>query len=1253
MKKLVSCIMALSIILGTLFTGMSLGVSAAKFEQVLDTDPVAEEQHYPITQYDPVANYKGYGNRVSEYEKASITKDGVDGSYALKIEGEGREVSTYLLIGTGAETLTPNTEYTIEMKIKRNINFDEGDYGDEVPFVDFGVNTAWTDQFGMAEFTETGVFETFSHTFTPVLNESGKTGWCHIGLNYYLPVGAEIYIDDINLYATGAEDVNIYNLQRELKGCNLGSFDWITTTPVEETTLTDSVFTVNTLSDYGITAAYASIEEGKGVNGSAALEIGPTSGKKNFFTEFAKEGTKYGGDTSDSFYQGKTVRVAFKAKKVGTVSDFSIKFYKSGSWKTHVLVATELTNDWVRYEADITFSSYDMYLSGTSYRGGHNRIVFESNVAADSCVYIDDIEVRVQADSFAENHYALGSFDTFQYANTPVTSTALEGVIYAPYNMSSYVMTDEFTDTGYGDTRAVEDGDVVISDAGEGFNGSYALKVKGKGVAKEFALSMGKDSLKPTTKYMIKLKAKVTAEKACTQLSVGISDRWQWISNKYANWAFEMSDEAGLANIGTDWREITAYITTSDKVQGYYRRVHLLVNAAEGSTVYIDDIEVYEVGGTGENLFSQGSFGRVNSVAAIDAGDEEANFVYKYINDWTINADTNPTGNGFEAKAMPTSLALTGKHALAVGFNPQNTISGRVWFELTGVDTGKTYKVKFSTLVVGDLTKLRINMKDGLSATTADGKTPTVTLLERTPSFTATSGESKPYQKLSSEGWQTYEFTFTDEFDSSVGFTWPGMEIYITGNANSGVLIDDVSVYEIDGTDEEKPNLFDSQGFEKEAVEPADFSSNKFYSNNDPADMSFMQNLPKSIGFYGTNYKDNSDIFNAVLKENSDFAYGNTFLIDSSSIELAEYEAKRALAAGKEIWVALNSRVSKSGAVVADYQTRVAEIANLVQGIAGDAFQGFYFDEPHYNFDSNEKFAEVTKYLRETYKKRVFAMLKHDSFTSANAKVSVTEDAFKYVTDVGYWNYSIAGMTDRVQKFNTVALPNLNENARVWIAPLMGTHVSTDNDGNVTENIDTEEETIQIFNTMIAGVKNDARFGGIMIYSLGDSNGYNLHKLGEDGKAQYNNYRNLLLTVADEFAGKDTFANKFNEDGVLVVNGNETLADCEEIAIYVANSTVTVLDGEEDKGADATLNKTGLTVKIDLLASGGAKEVKVAVVGDANGDGASDIRDFIRMKKLASNNDAPAEELAAAGTTKAVGIKATHLSAFKQILLGK
>ena len=357
MKKLVSTLLALSIILSTIFTGMSVAVSAAEFEPVVKTYPVAQAQHYPIEVYDPVSNYKGYGNFLSQYDKASITLDGVDGSYALKIEGEGKDIESYIKIGTGTNVLEANTEYTLEMKIKRNINFDEGDYGEIVPYVDFGISTAWTNQMEMVEFTETGVFETLTYSLTPILDKNGVTGWCHIALHYNLPVGAEIYVDDIKIYKTGAEDVNIYDTKNEKYGANLGSFDWMTTTPVEDNTIPNSVYSVNKLSDYGITSTFVTIEEGKGVDGSAALQIGYTGGSKSCFSQFAAEGTNYGVDSSDSFYQGKTVRLAFKAKKVGNVSDFKLMFYKTGKWIQHNVLVTELTEDWVRYEADITFTS--------------------------------------------------------------------------------------------------------------------------------------------------------------------------------------------------------------------------------------------------------------------------------------------------------------------------------------------------------------------------------------------------------------------------------------------------------------------------------------------------------------------------------------------------------------------------------------------------------------------------------------------------------------------------------------------------------------------------------------------------------------------------------------------------------------------------------------------------------------------------------------------------------------------------------
>ncbi len=1248
MKKLVSTLLALSIILGTLFTGMSFAVSAAKAEPVIPEEIVGEAQHYPIAMYDAVSNYKGYGNNLSKYDKASIVKEGVDGSYALKIEGEGKDVETYIMIGTGAESLTPDVEYTLEMKIKRDINFDY----EETAFLDFGISTAWTNQMEWAIFTETDVFETFTGTFTPVLNESGKTGWCHIVLEYNIPVGGAIYIDDIKLYTADATDVNLYDQKNETKGSNLGSFDWTTTTAVVDNTIAGSVYDVNPLTDYSITAAYVSIAENNGVDGSAAMKIGPTSGKKNFFWQFAVEGTKYGGDTGDSFYMGKTVRVAFTAKKVGTVSDFSLKFYKSGSWKQHVMLATELTDDWVRYETDITFTSYDMYVHSTNedgtviYRGGHNRLLFESNVAADSCVYIDNIEVYAEADDFTENGCTLGTFDTFLYAKNTVDNTALEGVTYEPYDKAVYYQDGDWSNT-WAEDLIPADEEVVISESGEGVKGSYALKVVGTGNERQFALDMGNSALNPDTQYMLRFKAKTSSAAALTKFDIGISSRWKWQGS--VPLGMSLANESGITEIGTDWNEYTTFVTTDESGSGSYRYTYFNYNLADGAILYVDDIEIYEVDGDGINYFPQGTFGRVSGVSAIDAGDEEGYFDAKYVNDYTTDK------TGFAAAPLATSLAVNGKHALAIGFNDDYAVNGRVWFELTGIDTGKTYKVKFSTLLVGEVTKLSVNMKDGMAADIGDTKN-SVELLHRASDLDAGTGGDRQLV-FGSELWQTYEFYFTDEYIEGNDFTWPGMAIYVQAAAGAGVLIDDVSVCEVSDTMENIPNLFKCAGFEKKEISAADFSSNKFWGT-DVFDLSFMNNLPKSVGFYNLSYNSDSTIYEDVLSEDSDFAYANTAIIDSSNLNLVEFEAQYAFDAGKEIWLAIDDVISvkdsetEENYIVADYQSKIVDAANLVQNIAGDAFQGFYFDEPHLHFESNEKFIEVTKYLRETYKKRVFAMTKHDSFNGTTANVIVTEDSFKYVTDIGYWNYSINGIQPRIDGFNNNALTVVNENARAWIAPLMGENYTYDSEGNLVEAIDTEEEAMQIFNAMLAGIKSNDNFGGIMLYSLTSTNGYEHHKLDENGVADYNNYRNLLLAVADEFGGNGILADELNEDGVLVVDGTVTLGDY-DIDVYVDNSTVTVTDNGEDIGVDAVLNKTGITVNVTSLTSCDVKEIKVAFVNDVNGDGVTNLRDLVRMKKLASDLDAPAEQLAAAGSTKATGIQATHLTAFRGVLLGK
>ncbi len=1252
MKKLISTLLAISLILSTLFTGMSLAVSAATYAPV-PLQPEGEYIPYPITAYDAVSNYKGYGNHLPQYEFASIAEGGVDGSYALKIEGEGKDVESYITIGSGTNALAADTEYILEMDIKRDFEIANEDM---LTYLDFGVNSAWTNKMEECYFdADVNEFETLTFAFTPHLNKDNVTGWCHLALLYNIPEGGAIYIDNIKIYQEGKENINLFDRFNKT-GVARGTFDnWMKTSPVVEDKVDNSLYNSKLLSDYGITANYVSLTN-EGINGSTVLKVGPTSGTKEFQCTFANEAPKYHTD-SDYFASGKTIRVSFKAKKVGTVKDFRFVFYKTGAWVQHTLVGTELTDEWVKYEADITFNDADLYYHSQSdtWRSGNNRWLIAANVAADSAVYIDDIEFRGAVDDYKINVYPEGSFDEFLYAKNPVDNTALEGVTYEAYNRDIYyfISTSKDEETGevvenhewsnfWAPDLIPADDEVVISDAGEGVRGSYALKISGVGAERQFALKIGYDTLQPLTKYKVKFKARTSDAAGLTKFDMGISRRWKWQGN--VTLAISLADENGIDVIDTNWNEFTTYITTSSDGAGTYRFVYFNYALAEGTNLYIDDIEITKADGDGVNLFPQGSFGRVSTVSEIET-DAKGYFEAKE--------------HKITSGAFATSLAKTGDYVCALGLDPETSTYGRVLFELPGLNAGKTYKVKFSALMVGEVSLFDINMKDNMAADIENGPVCKHKILSR-QSLRGNTRHYSNYKVYGSENWQTYEFTFTDEYIKGNEFTWPYFEIYVKSEIGAGVLLEDVSICEIGENGIYGPNIFECAGFEAMEIAEADFSSNKFWGT-DATDFSFMNNIPKNLGLYGLSTDEDTDIYDAVLSENSGFDYANTVIIETRNINVTKYEIERALELDKEIWIALNSAISKKDPeteenyIVSDYQTIVSDFANLAQGIAGDNFQGFYFDEPHYHFESNDRFAEVTEHLRTTYRKRIFAMLKHDSFTSSNVNVTVSPETFAYVTDIGYWNYQYTGMNDRINGFNEAA-KSFNSNARLWIAPLLGNKTVTkeNKDGSIEiiEEIDTEEEVLQIFNGMLEGVKVNDNFGGIMLYSLVDTDGYKFHKLDENGKAEYNNYRNILVSIADEFANGKVLAENLNEDGVLTVTEETKLSSLASAQTYLYLDTISVFDGETDLGIDGVLNKTGLKISVTPLTSDDIVEVKVAFKGDVNCDGSINLKDLIRMKKISSGFDAEDEQFAAAGATRAVGIQAVNMTNFRNQLVG-
>ncbi len=1284
MKKLLATLLALSLILGSLFTGMA-SVSAATFTPVVNEETESYGLvPYPMDTYAAVANYKGYGNQLVDYPYASIDKIGVDGTNGLKIEGEGKDIESYIRLGNGANFLDPATKYVLEFQVKSTVNLDETEEG----YLEYGVFSAWkSDNREVYSFEEANVWETVSYTFVPSVNDSGVTGHCHVALLYNIPVGETLYFDNFALYtvtettdesgnvtATVNRDINYFD--RYLSGsrykyyaigANRGSFDWYeggkvingtataNTVPIEKSDIPlvnneTSAHPTNSQFDTMLT-----INAGDGVNGSAGIKIGYTNGKvvtPRF--GLGAQGEQYGMGTN-YFKVGDTYNLKFKAKKVGTVTDVAFEWKVSSPWCEHPIIAVDVSDEWVQYSVEIPMTSYDGNANGII---GHNNLTLKCKVAENSYLYIDDIEFSKASDS-NRNILDWGDFD--KYTVTSVDDTELDGVTYEPYDFDIYnqgtvnttyseIFTTDFVNTGSA-ALIPEDSEVNITNTG--VNNSYALELTGSGIERVISPCIGTYTMTYGDEFIVKFKMKVSDPAKLTMFNMGIRKRYAWkddIDGTYfkmksgsnVSFGFMETNTEGLSDVfSTEWQEYSFRIEPWIETGNSYKYIYLDYTLAEGAKAYIDDIEIYKVGDC-VNLYTKGNFERVSAVSSIDAGDEIGYYTSKYLN--------SSDGYYFDAKALPTSLAVSGKHVLAAGdLFGENTDSlstgGRVGFELTGIAPGKTYKVSFSTIMIGEVTKLTASLSDGQMGQADFFGTNGI-------HSQSTFDAANAHKLYASSDWQNYEFIFTSEAESIV--SWPALVFYCYGNAGSGFLLEDVSVQQVLPDGSLAGNQFRCEGFEIPETPDADFSSNKFWGT-DVSDLSFMNDLPFAIDVMGVTSTQRPDMYADIMSADSDFAFANTVIINNSALDVIRYEAEVANKLGKEIWINADSFASEGGALSTGiWKELLTAAANIVQNIAGDNFQGFYFDEPHYHYASNEEFVTVTKFLRETFKKRVFAMNKHDSFNlEGNANVKITPESHAYVTDVGYWNYSLDGIQTRVDGFNT-AYARLNKDTRAWFACLLGSEPTYNEDGSVNEDsINTEAEVIEIFNTMLAGINGNDSFGGIMLYSTGATNGYNEIKLGEDGKAEYNTYRNILVSLAAEEKGEiiGTDGLVANADGVLTVSSAKTVADI--IAAYNAVYTnVQIKDGEAVLEATDSINKTGLEIFVDSK-MGKALSTAIAYENDINGDADTNVLDLVRLKKIAGGLEATAAQIAAAGSTVAEGIDADNLTQYRQFLLGE
>ncbi len=1219
MKKILATILAISLILGTLFTGMGAVVSAETAAATsLPVDQVGKINMVPYveTDYDAVSNF-GTNVRISNLDDVSITKTGVNGSYGLEVKGTGALTTFVLKIDDGVSNLKADTVYTFEMKVKS-----VGAVGNLSLGLRGGHSGKWGGSWqinnGTAEITEwkTYKFEVDNACASGV--SPTDDAWEGYMVQVKAPEGATVYIDDCKIYEKNdAAQTNVFEK---------GSFEKVTYSEGDKNAMVKyAEEDYNSVTNFGESARIINMDNisitKTGRDGSYGLEIRNDTEETKTYSFLLG----FGGHTN-FLKNGVTYSFECDTKSVGVIPNFRFGLRGGqkedyGSWKRNNYT-TEIT-DWTTYVQEIN-NTVESPASQT-----WEAIRMECKLVAGAVMYIDNIKVYDKGDATKTNIFEKDTFEiSTQYASEPAGDEVSGKYTYEPRDLATYrqkgaTASDGTVDWGDWDANCgIGDGDTVAITEG-GYDGSYALKITGVDKAQKFALNNGINGFAADTTYVIRFKARLgSADDEVLHFSMGLMKRWSWQQNTAI--AFEDYDNS-VTEFTTSWTEYAATVTTASNYTGNYTYLWVGYDLLEDSVLYLDDIEVVKADTTeavsdGKNYFAKGTFD-VQSENFTATADADFKITPKYYTNWATSPSlqAGTPVEGFTAKAVVVDNAPDGNNVLMVGHDDA-AYNGRIWYELAYVRPAKTYHVEFWVMPYGNLSSASIKISDNDPYNEA---TQTEHPPQETTIYSYTSSSLLP------NVWTKVSVDYTDTTTATgVEYRWAGMNIGVSGAAGSGILVDNISIRETAVFGDEAPNLFSDASFE--TITAPEVEWNDCFFGSSATDYSFMNNIPKEISIFGGSLKYSADIFADINENNGDFSYNNTYVVDTANIDVARFEAKYAAAQGKSVWLSANSLASSNSALSANWQNNVTRMAAFIQNDIGDAFQGFYFDEPHLHFASNDEFITITKYMRETLKKRVFSMTKHDMFgetPSETCPVTVTAESHAYVTDIGYWNYQLAGMETRIAGFRTAA-SRLDGNVRKWICTLYGTK----NDA------DTEEKTMQIFTSMLEGAKNLEGFGGIMLYSCGDTNGYNLHKPNENGVAQYENYRQLLLAVADEF--KADFAafdaENLNEDGVFVLDTFNF-----DSALYAGKITI---NGDI---------KTGATVTVEALTSTYTATYEIAVKNDVNGDGAVGILDLIRSKKLSAGAvEGTSAQYAAAGTTVAAGITATELSTLRTVLLG-
>ena len=705
----------------------------------------AELEHFPLGEYAYVSDRNSVKS-IPNNANASIVKEGVDDSWALKLSGNAAENEAFMTVGTGAGYFFANSKIKVSLQVKADCNGAVFAVGSKFQWDDVEYHTV--------DLTNDWQTVNFDYTVPETSN-----GWHHIALKWNIPTDGAVYVD--NIVVTEDTDPNSFNRYPE------GGFDLIAfeTAAADETPEQEAGYTP---------LGFASVAEltqveGAGVKNSYGLVA---NGTGSAVTSTIRCEGRPGLDDYTEYY------IEFALKKTGTFTNIDIGIKEQ--WVNHTIFSLNSKELIEKYNEDGFYNYYRVKYatngacSGSDGTGAWTYFTVNSTGDSGAKLYIDDIKIYAVQDETKYNKFIYGACDV-SYTETEFDNTP--DFEYVPRDITYYTSKHNFNMTGTKD-EIVETLSVVEK---AGVKGSSALKIKGTGKELAFKFTVeNTNELLVLTDFVLGLKVRYEVEEGAaitddTSFKFGLTEKWG------GHWRLSFKGDDFGKKISTEYKALNATHKTSKFNNGEDSWSYLIFSSKlpEGVNIYIDDIYIkpanpedawtLDTDGNPLNLYSAGTFDTPVTTKQTGLNQIE-----------TVPEDTAPYLSYNYSTLSPAVIAVSDapkdNYVLRLGSAVEDVNNKDHIMLISPSQASQVFKISFWIKVVGDA-ECRPYAGSGNWRKHATGLY---------------------FNQYNAGEWTYCEFTFQDLLDAYQTKTYRRWIYSITATAGSYVLIDDLQVYRTD-----------------------------------------------------------------------------------------------------------------------------------------------------------------------------------------------------------------------------------------------------------------------------------------------------------------------------------------------------------------------------------------------------------------------------------------------------------------------